>query len=95
MRAPAGTSLTSVSAPFLEPDRRYRRATVYVISGLLGLAVVWSCLTTVVEVSAGIGQVIPEHRLQLVQSMDGGTVESILVRHGDRVTRGQIIVSFK
>ena len=88
----ADTRLTSVSAVFLEPDRRYRRATICTIAGLLVFAVMWSLNTPIVEVSAGTGQVIPEHRLQLVQSLDGGTVSSILVKHGDRVTAGQVIV---
>lgn len=86
------SALTSVSAPFLEPDRRYRRATVYTIAGLLAFAVVWSDFTTVIEVSAGTGQVVPEHRLQVVQSPDGGTVTAILVKNGARVTAGQVIV---
>ena len=92
MTGPEDTRLNSVSAPFLAPDRRYRSATIYTIASLLGLAVVWSNYTMVVEVSAGTGQVIPEHRLQLVQSLEGGTVAAILVKRGEKVAEGQIVV---
>ena len=91
MTADDQTTLTSVSASLLEPDGRYRRNIVYTIAATLFCGVVWSYFTTVLEVSAGTGQVVPERRLQLVQNMEGGVVQAILAKRGDMVKEGQVI----
>ena len=90
--APDDITLTSASAALLEPDPWHRRAIVYAICALVAGAVVWSHFTRVVQVSSGIGQVIPENQLQVVQSFDGGTVSAIRARRGDSVEEGQVIV---
>src|SRR5690606_38738955 len=44
------------------------------------------------QISRATGQVIPSGRVQVVQSADGGVITDLLVREGDRVTRGQLLV---
>ena len=84
--------LTSVSASLLEPEGRYRRYIIFTVAAGLCAAIAWSYFTNVIEVSAGTGQVIPERRLQVVQNMEGGVVQSILAKRGDFVKQGQTIV---
>nr|WP_218845222.1 HlyD family efflux transporter periplasmic adaptor subunit [Novosphingobium marinum] len=62
------------------------------IIAFLGLAVGWSFWAELDQVSRAPGQVIPTGRIQVIQSTDGGQIERILVREGDRVKEGQLLV---
>jgi len=52
----------------------------------------WAYFAEIDEVTRGEGQVIPSTRKQVVQSLEGGIVEKILVRPGDTVRKGQILL---
>ncbi|MEO8281336.1 MAG: HlyD family type I secretion periplasmic adaptor subunit [Ideonella sp.] len=56
------------------------------------MLIVWASLAHVQEVTKGDGKVIPSRQLQLVQSLDGGVVSEILVREGDVVEEGQLLL---
>ena len=62
--------------------------------GLLGvlLFIVWAAITHVDELVKGDGKVVPSSQLQVLQSLDGGIVQEILVKEGDAVTTGQAMV---
>lgn len=53
---------------------------------------IWSALTQVDELAKGEGKVVPSSQLQILQSLDGGSVQAILVREGDSVKAGQVLV---
>jgi len=53
---------------------------------------VWACLGHIDEVVRGQGKVVPSRQVQVVQSLDGGVVEEILVRPGQRVEEGQVLL---
>lgn len=53
---------------------------------------VWAGFAPLDEVTRGDGKVIPSQQLQVIQSMDGGIVEKILVREGDIVEVGDLLV---
>lgn len=54
--------------------------------------VVWACFGHIDEVVRGQGKVVPSRQVQVVQSLDGGIVEEILVRPGERVEVGQVML---
>jgi membrane fusion protein, adhesin transport system len=54
--------------------------------------VAWSLWAEIDQVTRAPGQVIPSGRTQIVQSQDGGTISEILVREGERVRKGQLLV---
>lgn len=56
------------------------------------LLVVWAAFAQVDEVTRGEGKVIPSRQLQVVQSLDGGVVSEILVREGQQVEAGQLLL---
>lgn len=56
------------------------------------LLIVWAALAQVQEVTRGDGKVIPSRQLQVVQSLDGGVVSDILVREGQVVEAGQLLL---
>ncbi|WP_423461007.1 HlyD family type I secretion periplasmic adaptor subunit [Ottowia sp. VDI28] len=53
---------------------------------------VWASLGHIDEVVRGQGQVVPSRQVQVVQSLDGGIVEEILVRPGETVNAGQVLL---
>ena len=53
---------------------------------------IWAALGTIDEVVRGQGKVVPSRQVQVVQSLDGGLVEEILVRPGERVEEGQVLL---
>ena len=64
--------------------------------GLLALVLVgfvtWAYFSTVEEVTRGQGSVIPSSREQLIQSLDPGVLSELLVKEGDLVEAGQVLV---
>jgi adhesin transport system membrane fusion protein len=53
---------------------------------------VWAALVNVDEVTRGDGKVIPSQQLQVLQSLDGGIVSQIMVKEGDTVVPGQVLL---
>jgi len=56
------------------------------------LLVVWAALAEIDEVARGEGKVIPPSQLQVVQAVDQGQIEEILVREGQEVMPGQVLL---
>ncbi|MCB1893629.1 MAG: HlyD family type I secretion periplasmic adaptor subunit [Zoogloeaceae bacterium] len=54
--------------------------------------VVWAAYARIDEVTKGQGRVIPSSQLQVVQAVDGGVVEELLVAEGQTVEAGQVLV---
>lgn len=52
----------------------------------------WAAYAEMDEIARGEGRVIPSSKLQVVQAVDGGVVESIKVRVGDVVQAGQLLM---
>lgn len=71
------------------------RGSLFVIM-LSTLAVVgffaWAAWAELDQITRARGQVIPTGRVQAVQAATDGTVRAILVKEGDRVTKGQLLV---
>ena len=59
------------------------------------LAVAWSFWAELDQVSRAPGEVIPTGRIQVIQSIDGGKIEKLLVREGDIVKEGQLLVKLE
>ena len=58
---------------------------------LIGL-VVWAAFAKVDEVTRGEARVVPTSQVQVVQSVDGGIVEELLVKEGQTVEAGQLLM---
>jgi len=75
--------------------RRGRRfAYILTIMTLLFFAVMgfWSQHAVLDEVTRGEGRIIPSSKTQIVQNLEGGILADILVREGDIVDEGDILV---
>ncbi|PMR67543.1 hemolysin D [Halomonas heilongjiangensis] len=59
---------------------------------VLGVFVAWAAWAEIDEVTRGEGRVVPLTRMQTIQSLEGGILAELLVRRGERVEVGQILV---
>lgn len=53
----------------------------------------WAALAEVETVTRAQGKVIPSARLQVVQSLEGGIVQSVLVKQGQTVPQGAVLAT--
>ena len=92
--AAAGLAPFEREADALISRQRTHHAQAIVRAAVLVLAVllVWAALARVDEVTRGDARVIPSRQLQVVQSLDGGVVVEILVREGQVVEAGQLLL---
>ena len=58
---------------------------------LLITGTTWAHFAILDEVKRGQGRVIPSRQIQVVQSLEGGLIEEILVQEGDTVQKGQVL----
>ncbi|WP_353506399.1 HlyD family type I secretion periplasmic adaptor subunit [Variovorax sp. J31P207] len=65
---------------------------LYLIAVILVVAVVWAHFARVEEITHGEGRVIPASREQIIQSLEGGILETMNVAEGDIVEKGQILL---
>jgi adhesin transport system membrane fusion protein len=62
------------------------------IMALIILFVVWASVFQIDELTRGSGQIIPTQETQIIQSLEGGILKEILVKEGDRVSAGQVLM---
>ena len=68
------------------------RILLYGVVVAFALLVFWASVAEIDEVARGTGRVIPSANLQVIQSFDGGVVSEILVREGQIVEQGEVLV---
>ncbi len=68
------------------------RILVRVVAVAVALLLVWAGFAEIDEVTRGDSRVVPTSQVQIVQSVDGGVVESLLVREGQTVEVGQLLL---
>lgn len=54
--------------------------------------IVWSYFAEIDEISRGTGKVVPRGQNQVIQHLEGGIIQDILVREGDLVQKDQILI---
>ena len=59
---------------------------------LMVVGIIWAHFAVLDEVKRGNARVIPSRQLQVVQSLEGGIVQDILVQEGDIVKQGQVLM---
>lgn len=77
---------------FTEQERAPRASwLIWTIAAGLLVLLAWACLFRLDEVSTGTGKVIPFSREQVIQSLEGGILESMSVKEGDVVQANQVL----
>jgi adhesin transport system membrane fusion protein len=70
---------------------RTSRMLLAVVVLLLVTGTTWAHFAILDEVKRGQGRVIPARQMQVLQSLEGGLVEEILIQEGDTVQKGQVL----
>lgn len=76
----------------LQQEPLRARALLRIAAVVLVLLIVWAALAQVDEVTRGEAKVVPTSQVQIIQSVDGGVVEQLLVREGQLVEAGQLLL---
>lgn len=91
--APAAADFAIEAEELLERQDPLRaRALLRMVLLVTGLFTVWAALAPMEEVARGEGRVVPSKQLQVLQSLDGGIVSEILVKEGQVVSSGQVLL---
>jgi adhesin transport system membrane fusion protein len=90
-RQDADFALGRDGAELLRP-RGFAHLLLVVIVAFFVLFFGWASWATLDEVTRGEGRVIPSSQVQVVQNLEGGIVSAILVREGEIVERGQVLL---
>jgi adhesin transport system membrane fusion protein len=56
------------------------------------IAIVWANFAQLDEITRAEGRVIPSSQVQVIQNLEGGILREILVKEGDQVAEGQVLL---
>ena len=87
--------LRGSAAAIEEQEFVARKSANYVLWAIVAffvLALAWAALTEIDRSVRGLGSVVPSSKLQVVSNLEGGVIEEILVKPGQAVERGDVIV---
>jgi HlyD family type I secretion membrane fusion protein len=74
--------------------RRLAAMTVWILVALVLVLMTWAALASLSEVARTRGQVKPVGDVQVLQSLNGGLIETVHVKPGDLIEAGQPIATF-
>jgi len=84
-----------VDAAIYQTGHRFAYIISFMICLLLVSFVVWAHITVLDEVTRGQGQVVPSQRVQIIQHLEGGILEKILVQENQIVQKGDVLVQIR
>lgn len=62
------------------------------VTALLGAGLAWAAAAVIEEATTGDGRVIPSRQVQVIQAFEGGIIQKILVKEGEVVEEGQVLI---
>jgi hemolysin D len=74
------------------PPKRLPRIVFYVVAALFGVLLLWAVFAKLDIVAVAEGHLVPQTYVKIVQPNDAGRVSEILVREGDTVAAGQVLL---
>ncbi len=87
--------LESLSAAVMQKTPRRSRLILFFWILTIAVLIVWAFIARVDEIVRGQGEVVPFGENQVVQNLEGGIVEELLVREGDIVKPGQVLIKIR
>lgn len=84
--------MSSISEAISEQTPGGARALLWMIVLFILLAIYWASWAELDEITRGDGEIIPSSQLQVIETLEGGAVSEILVREGDLVSKGQVLL---
>ncbi len=65
---------------------------LFSIMGLVVFLLIWAGVSKIEEIAHGQGQIVPSQEVQTVQSLEGGILAELLVKEGQLVKKGEILL---
>ncbi|MGG7048743.1 MULTISPECIES: HlyD family type I secretion periplasmic adaptor subunit [unclassified Campylobacter] len=84
--------MSSLSEAVLAKAPSNSRKVLYAVLITVVWLVAWASQAEIDEITRGDGKIIPSGKNQAVQNLEGGIVEQIFVKEGDKVEKDQIIL---
>ncbi len=84
--------MSSLSEAILAKSPSASKSILWLVMISCFWAIFWASQAEIDERTRANGQIIPSNRVQIVQNLEGGIVSAILVREGDTVKQGDILV---
>ncbi len=84
--------MSSISEAISEQTPGGARALLWMMVLFILLAIYWASWAELDEITRGDGEIIPSSQLQVIETLEGGAVSEILVREGDLVSKGQVLL---
>ncbi len=82
----------SLSAAVLQVTPSKLKIVLYFWLVTIVSLVAWSYFAVIDEIVRGDGEIIPSGENQIIQNLEGGIIEKVLVKEGESVNKGQILV---
>lgn len=73
----------------------YRHLQLLTIVGSMLVFLIWASFAHIEQVTRGDGKVIPSSEIQIIQHQEGGIVDEFMVKEGDKVQIGQILMRLR
>jgi hemolysin D len=74
------------------PPARLPRAVLYTVGSLFAVLAIWTVFAKVDIVAVAEGRLVPQSFVKIVQPAEAGIVSQILVKDGDAVAAGQVLM---
>lgn len=84
--------MTDTSAAVLENVSMSAHIILWTAAIFVVVAVLWASFATLDEITRGEGKVIASSDMQVIQNLEGGIVDEILVAEGDIVEKDQVLM---
>jgi len=87
--------MKSLSSAVLEKSSSSSRLVLWTIVLAIAWLLIWADNAPIDEITRGAGKVIPTHKIQVVQNLEGGIVSKVFVKDGDFVKEGQPLLKLQ
>lgn len=84
--------MESLSEAVLQETTSKSKSILWTILLIIFILIIWANIAEIDELARGNGKVIPSKELQVIQNLEGGIVSEILVKEGQLVEKGEILV---
>ena len=74
------------------PPSPLGRAIMWLLVGIVTIAIIWACVGKIDEVAVAPGKVIPSGYTKTIQAEDKGVIKKIHVKDGSKVNQGDLLI---
>ena len=74
-------------------DNQFLRSSLYILGVSALIFFPWAALTPITQVVEASGEVVPKGSVSIIQHLDGGIVSSVMVKNGQYVSKGDVLLT--